>query len=668
MLVLALSVTFPASLWATGSQGTESPFAFGAGAREIALGSASIAHPTAAIAPYWNPAYLARAERLSFLLFHSQLYESDVTYQYAGLVFPTLDYGTFGAGLFRLGVNNINMRDVNNFDLGETSESRLALYLSYGKNVSGFDVGFAVHLEQQSLADVQATSSPAVNIAISRSLKSGIEWMPELTAVLSGRNIVGEKLRLDEHNVDYPVSVDAAITTQLLPTLDSNHKIELSLRAAKVDMVDPILCAGIEYGLYNTLFLRGGVRDQDYSVGAGLHIRNFEFDYSLTQRDLGSLHLFNLVINVGGSRSDRLLRRKEKEATRFNQLMRQRLTSQSKAVIDSLTEKGQSLLKNQQYEQANLLFDRALFLARSSESDTTVIARLSRQTTRKVTELNDAREFEALLDSTKAKLSAGDLIAAKYFVSQAATRRPESEDVKTLQTEIDNKLAETESTQKLVRTRLAQADSLLSYGQTKAAIELLKPISQIVGRDKEVDRMLTRAFFESWKEKAQAAMMQRDYRAAQSAVDSAQAYFPNHPWCAEFQARLKSTKQTTVASETVPQASTPPTALSGGLRDEVEQAYEEGRKLFEAGNLEAAVKQWEKVERLAPDYEGVRSYLTRAYKFVGVKLYGQDQLEKALDTWRRALQLTPNDSELKDYIDRTERELVNLKELSYEAR
>ncbi len=669
LLALMLLILIPSILGATGSQGTESPFSFGAGAREIALGSASIARPTPAMAPYWNPAYLARAQHLSILLFHSQLYESDVAYQYAGLVFPTLDYGTFGVGLFRLGVDGIELRDDNNFFLGETSESRLALYLAYGKSVSGFDLGLSLHMEQQNLAELKATSSPALNLSLSRGIASGIPWMPEVTAVLSGRNLVGEKLRLDEQNIDHPVSLDAAFSSKLLFSEDQNNTVDLSVRAAKVDKVDPILCAGIEYGLYNTLFLRAGVRDSRYSFGTGLRIRNFQFDYSLTDRDLGSLHLFNLSFDIGASRSDRLLARKEREANRFNELMRARLSAESQAVIDSLVGSGETMMQEEEYDQAKLLFDRALFLARSSGGDTTTVAHLAQHSAALVAELTDKRQFEAMLDSARTRLEGGDLIGARYFASQATTIRPDDTDALQLQHKIDEQLIETENTQKLINAQLDLADSLLAFGNAAAAIEQLEPVKQIPEHDSRVDRLLARAHFEQWKQRAQIALVKRDYRYAAIAVDSAGVYYPNHPWCKEFRSEITAARRknadlaTTKPTVQQPMAQRAP--LSDAVRTEVEEKFKDGKRRFEAGKLEDAIQTWEYVERLAPDFEGVRNYLTRAYKFVGVKLYGQDKLTEALDAWRRAMELNPNDAELRDYIDRTERELTNLRELTY---
>jgi len=90
-----------------GDGGTQSPFSLGAGAQDLALGGSGLNAPDPVTAVYWNPSALARVERISLGGFHSRLFESGVAYQYLGTAVPTMDIGSFGFGLFRLGVDGI---------------------------------------------------------------------------------------------------------------------------------------------------------------------------------------------------------------------------------------------------------------------------------------------------------------------------------------------------------------------------------------------------------------------------------------------------------------------------------------------------------------------------------------------------------------------------------
>ena len=207
---LALTILTSGALAGTYDGGTQSPFSLGVGARELSLGGAGLATADPATSPYWNPARLAEAEQFSLAGFHVRLFDSDVAYQYLGVVAPTMDYGVFGFGVFRLGVDGIEVRDDGNALLGETSEDRLAFYLSYGRTVAGYDLGVSITLEQHSLDQYKATSSPGVNLSLARRFEPGPDWLQHVTLALSGRNIIRPELKLAEESIPYHMTPPSA--------------------------------------------------------------------------------------------------------------------------------------------------------------------------------------------------------------------------------------------------------------------------------------------------------------------------------------------------------------------------------------------------------------------------------------------------------------------------
>ena len=106
-----------------------------------------------------------------------RLFDSDVAYQYLGFAWPTLDFGTFGIGVFRLGVDGIEKRDINNFPEGEIDDSRFAFYLAYGRQMSGYQVGAAITMEHHSLDAYSSSSSPGLNLAVGRTIEFGSSWV-----------------------------------------------------------------------------------------------------------------------------------------------------------------------------------------------------------------------------------------------------------------------------------------------------------------------------------------------------------------------------------------------------------------------------------------------------------------------------------------------------------
>jgi len=194
---------------------------------------------------------------------------------------------------------------------------------------------------------------------------------------------------------------------------------------------------------------------------------------------------------------------------------------------------------------------------------------------------------------------------------------------------------------------------------------IMKSLLQFAPDDKRIQLANKKVEFEYCREMASDAYNSNNYDVALSAIDSALTYFPGHKWCLELRGRMKSRieevfgkkeREVVVAAE----------PLSADLLKEVESSYETARKYFEKGDLSQAVLYWEKVERLAPDYQSVREYLIKAYKYVGIELYGQNQLSEAIAVWEKAVGLNPGNVEINDYIKRTKNEIRKLNELTYD--
>ena len=176
-----------------------------------------------------------------------------------------------------------------------------------------------------------------------------------------------------------------------------------------------------------------------------------------------------------------------------------------------------------------------------------------------------------------------------------------------------------------------------------------------------------RVDLEYWRQTASLAYEQRDFRAALTALDSVTALFPGHEWGVDLRERIRRIQaQSRREAQRAAAGPEKPAPLSPDLEREVQAVYREAQQAFADGDLDRAIVGWEKVERLAPDYQSVREYLVNAYKFVGVDLYGQNRLDEAVTIWLKAAALAPDNGEIQGYIKRTENEIRKLRELSYE--
>ena len=120
-----------------GEAGTESNFKLGFGARALGLGNAFTALADDPTAVFWNPAGLEYIYQQSATLFHTSLWEG-TNYDFIGYAYPTINFGTFGIGIGRIGVGDILQTDVS----GTPSENKntftheeIQVYMSYAKRL-----------------------------------------------------------------------------------------------------------------------------------------------------------------------------------------------------------------------------------------------------------------------------------------------------------------------------------------------------------------------------------------------------------------------------------------------------------------------------------------------------------------------------------------------------
>ncbi len=652
---------------ASSDPGLDSPFSMGAGARELALSGSSSAVCDPVYAAYWNPSVLARAQQFSLTAFHTTLYDPDVTYQYFGLTYPTLDYGSFGVAVLRLGINGIEQRDANNLLLGSFDDSRMALNVAYARKFAGYDLGLAVTLERHSLESYSATSSPGLNLSISRRFNSGMPWLPQITAGINAKNLIRPSIKILNENIKYPYTFDASMAVRLNPMQDWNQNILLTTGIVKEDMVDPHFTAGLEYGLYDLIHLRTSINGEHPSFGVGVSYKSMKFDYALVERDLGSLHMFGITTSLGASVDERRIQRENRREERFNDLMAKSLQDRNVLIISDLFRQAENRMIENQYNEAAGLYERGLFLARTSGLDSSEMYHNAVESNKLLNEIILKQSFEVMMDSAFANYSEGRLLKARYYADRALEKIPESRDANNLLAEIETKIDKTTSTEYLIENQLAMADSLLHYGKIDQAITALHKIQSHADKDGRISSALKRASFEKWRNSAQSFFESGNYQTAGDALDSAARLYPDHPWCADLNLKIKAQRARQAASPKVSSIAGSTNDLDDDLLREVKDSYEKGRNLFKDGKLEGAISQWEKVEKLAPGYLSVREYLVNAYKYLGVELYGKNRLADAVSIWKKAISLDPSNNEIGSYLRRTEAEMNRLQELTYET-
>jgi tetratricopeptide (TPR) repeat protein len=647
--------------------GTESPFAFGAGARPLSLGGACLAGCNSASASFWNPSGLSTSEKISLTGFFCRLYDSDVNYQYFGMVYPTVDYGSIGLSVFRLGIDGIEKRDAGNLLLGDFDDNRMAYYLAYANRFYGYNFGLALGIEQHSIYTYKATSSPGINLSLGRKIKIGGDRLKFLNLTLNVANMLKPSMKLDLENIKYPTvfNISAALNTVPIPVWKSRANLYLNIK--KIEDLDWKLSAGLEYIILNTLALRGGLNGGNLSFGAGLSFKFIEFDYALVDRDLDLLHTFSLTASFGKSISEKRQIKMRRQEERFNRMMNEQLEKRNLDMVRNLEIRGKDLLNRGDLTEAVNYLEKAIFIARNNNLDTTTLAPV----------LNDARErfektsrntrYMGYLDSANVRFAAADYIGAKYFANLALGEFPDSDEAAGIIDRSDQTINEMVSIDRMINRKLTQYDSLMSYGQVDEAAAIIRSLQAYAVDDERIKLALKKIDFEYAVRSAQRAFDIADYNHCIVYLDSALVLFPNHKNCLEMKNRTLREKE--ILSERQREkilTMTEPVSVDDNIAALAENKYSQAMQQFRNGRLAEAVAGWEEVEQLIPGFKSVRQYLVKAYKYIGVEQYGQNLLKEAIDSWSKALKYDPRNQEIIGYINRSQSEIMKLKELSYD--
>lgn len=229
----------------------------GNSARATGLGGAFVALADDVTAAYWNPAGLTQLERPAVSFLH-RVTTIDTNYVTLTGAWPLPDLGTFAFGLNYYAVSDVGMYDTQGQAVGTLEDSEAAASLAYAFEFGDLSLGTsAQYLYQRMTDDVVATRTGGLTLSaaalyrLSEQLRFGVR--------------VGRKSDLkdlDDAN-SYQVQIPFSITTGVhwkspweSPVV-ANVTLDLTQRQEYPLFVN----LGAEFVLWETLALRGGVRD-----------------------------------------------------------------------------------------------------------------------------------------------------------------------------------------------------------------------------------------------------------------------------------------------------------------------------------------------------------------------------------------------------------------------
>jgi hypothetical protein len=294
--------------------------AIGVGGRALGLGGAHVALVNDATAGYWNPGALARIDYPEAIVMHDERFGSLVNYDFASVALPYGQDASVGVSILRLGVDGIpdtrNAWIDNNGNGVFDNADRLdydkityfnatdwAFYFTYAKqSPSGLLYGANVKLIRRELAGQSATGigfdlgalySPLPNFFVGLNAQ---DITTTLVAWNTGRNeLISPTLKI---GTSYFIDV---LGGRFAPALDVDVRFE-NRQFASIAHLGPVSFdphAGLEFDYKKTVALRLGYNDiKQLSLGAGLHLRMLDVDYSFAKfagdQSLGNTHRISL--------------------------------------------------------------------------------------------------------------------------------------------------------------------------------------------------------------------------------------------------------------------------------------------------------------------------------------------------------------------------------------
>ncbi|MBN1825265.1 MAG: hypothetical protein JW958_03290 [Candidatus Eisenbacteria bacterium] len=667
----ALFLAAWATAWATApsayaeeSGGTESPFAFGAGARALALGGAYVALAEGPAGVTWNPAGMAGAKRKEMTFFYTSPFVEGNRYAFFGYVHPFLDRGTVSFANLRYGMDDIRRFDAGGAEDGVFTDRQNEWILAYALPPLGpVRIGANLKAETHALDGRSATSFGA-DLGIQVGADDGDR------SLFSRRNL---RFGLAIRNVLEPTLAMADGEDRLPRLLRAGAALRVPLAGG--DRGEALLLAGldqgkesggrarfgVEYRLPGGIAFRGGADGEEWAAGLGLSFHAGRFDYAFASRELGDAHRFGVTLSFGAPLDTLRERRRAEEEERLARRTGEELERKEREQIDADVLDAEKLLKAGDFIGAEARFERALLW---DDADERALAGLGRARTERHVADGDARLAEGnLLEAVAAYRAA---LAVSPEDERAARRLAETTDRLNRSAERSREVSE-----HLTRgvEYLALSDLLRARDEFDAAIEIAPDNPDASSYRVRTDSLIALRIDDLVEE----AAWFRDRGRPETAKDryrEALALRPDRDDLVREIARLEAPAAepetageggAATATEAAPERRREPTPEE---REEAGRMYRSGVDALGDERYDEAVRYFQFVYGLAPDYENVRSYLKQAHLFLGMDRYTEGDMSEAIREWERILEIDPEDEKALSYVRRARLEIRKAKALS----
>ncbi len=298
----------------------------GAGARGVAMGETAVASGRDLSALFWNPALISDLDGHHVYFNHVDWFV-DVDLNYGSAMLNLGNVGRFALTVYTMTSSEMDVITEERVQgTGQVFRVQDLMFgLTYSRALTDrFNLGVTTKLVRSSLWNMTAATG-AVDVGLTyrtpfdpvtlgmsisnfggemRLLGSDTAVRVDLDQRVRGNND-GIVANLQTNSWDLPVNLRFGISVSAMDTRFS--QLTLSSDALFSNNNNGYMNAGLEYGVMNVFFVRGGYRqlfledaEGGLSFGAGVFYRGIHADYAYTDRGvLGAVNYLSLGVRIG---------------------------------------------------------------------------------------------------------------------------------------------------------------------------------------------------------------------------------------------------------------------------------------------------------------------------------------------------------------------------------
>lgn len=567
--------------------GTESLFSYGTGVRAMGMGHAYAGIADDSSALFWNPGGLARLQYNEVMGLHAQLFYGTI-YNSGLFVYPTMQLGTYGFGILRVGTGGIVFRDSQNIIQRESlSADQWQFILGYGVGSKWpISAGTAIKVNTFTFGTFyDANVSFDLGILLKPYGKEWRKWterfeINNLSIGLVVKDFLSTPVKMKEIALLEPMNLKLGIAYSY-----DFYKNRKHIALADLDFNFTMgkgfhLNAGAEYGLMEMFFARIGF-DQSlgFMLGTGVYYRKIRLDYSMTFQQIGFGHRVSLLWRFGKSIEEQIFAQQQLAEKTIQSRITGALTeqeSENRKTMEQMATRFSNTLKDVRKDlsdqfQKDKLVALSNAAVRAHQDQAAAIANLNKQfdTERSRLESEYSNKMAQGIESAVAKMNEA-YEAEKKRVMEEMSQKSQAEREEML-SQLNAKYEQEK------RTLATSLSNQFEKDKTRA-------IADVNRRNVQEKATLTQRLIEQEKVKRQnmqggiTAYESGDYDESIRIFEAMLKTDPNQADAREYLRRARAAK---IDPSTYPK--------------DVLETYRAGLTLYAQGDIEGAIAQWKKI-------------------------------------------------------------------------